>query len=327
MVSELEETNGVKTRGNKKSVLECIAKYNLKGQCPTQKEILSDLKKITDESLKKIIQRIRKMGLVITHPEKIGNEYQYVLSNRQDIIKVNKVTKKNGTVNENEDLLLENSIEKFFLQVLKNKVNPEFHNITLASQLSDNGDYHQIHNWLMPSQEKNKAKTFEKRISRHRLFKIVIYPNGKTIINIAASRQPFEWHFREGWTDFIVLCGEINNEIKNALSHNEPLKSRIYDWQVLQVDVGYDIPLSNLDKKNGSSSKGSFTFSRLFNECLNVKHLDRVYQIYNKQLRIKEVAYVLRNNTPFLPLPLPLPLLQLNHSKKRRFQKKHDDSP
>src|SRR5580765_743405 len=30
VVTELEENNAVKTKGNKKSVLECIAKYNLK---------------------------------------------------------------------------------------------------------------------------------------------------------------------------------------------------------------------------------------------------------------------------------------------------------
>ena len=79
-------------------MLECIANYNRKSQCPTQKEILSDLKKITDENLKKIMQRLRKMGLVITHPEKIGNEYQYVLANMQDIIKFkNADAKKNGT--------------------------------------------------------------------------------------------------------------------------------------------------------------------------------------------------------------------------------------
>ena len=50
------------------------------------------------------------------------------------------------------------------------------------------------------------------------------------------------------------------------------------------MHVGYDMPLSSLDKKNKSPSKGSSTLSRLFNGCLKVKHLDRVYQVYNKQL-------------------------------------------
>ena len=43
------------------------------------------------------MQRLGKMGLVITHPEKIGNEYQYVLTNMQDIIKFKNAAKKNGT--------------------------------------------------------------------------------------------------------------------------------------------------------------------------------------------------------------------------------------
>ena len=65
VVWELEEDKGVRTRGNKKSVLECIAKHNLKNQCPTQKEILRDLEeskksKISDENLKKMMQRFCK---------------------------------------------------------------------------------------------------------------------------------------------------------------------------------------------------------------------------------------------------------------------------
>ena len=43
VVCELEENNGVKTKGSKKSVLECIGEHNRKNHCPTQKEILHDL--------------------------------------------------------------------------------------------------------------------------------------------------------------------------------------------------------------------------------------------------------------------------------------------
>ncbi len=99
MVCESGENHAIKTKGNQKSILECVAKYNLKGQCPTQKKYLTDLK-LSGENLKKIMQRICKMGLVIIHPEKIGNEHQYVLSHMQDIVKVNKTSKRNGTVKE-----------------------------------------------------------------------------------------------------------------------------------------------------------------------------------------------------------------------------------
>ena len=173
----------------------------------------------------------------------------------------------------------------------------------------------------MPSKEKNKAKTFEKRLSRHRTFRITVSPNGTTTINIAASRQPFGWYCREGWIDFISICGQILQEIKNELSNTEPLKSKIYDWQVTQMHVGYDMPLSNLDEKNRSTSKGSFTIPRLFNGCLKVKHLDRVYQVYNKQLPNKGSCLRIEEQHTFSSTSTSS-LLQLSHSKKRRFQKK-----
>ena len=293
VVSELEEIHGVKTTGNKKSVLECIAKHNLKNQCPTQKEILKDLKvrKLSEENLKKIMQRLGKKGLVLTHPEKFGNEYHYVLVNLQDTIKLDRIVKTNGTVKEigeraKEEIALENSVQNFFIQLLKNKPNPEFHNIVLKTQLSDKGDYYRICNWPLSCGE-NKAKIFEKRISRHRAFKIIIYPNGTTTVNIAASRQPYEWYCHKGWIEFIATCGEILNEIINELSITEPLKSKIYDWQVTQVDIGYDIPISGPYKKNDLPPKGSIILTRPFNNCLKVIHLDRVYQIYDKQLPIK----------------------------------------
>jgi hypothetical protein len=289
VVDELREKHAVKINGVKKEVFERIAKCNLKGRCPTQKEILKDLK-ISDENLKKIMQRSCKDGLVITHPERLGNEYQYVLANMQHIVKVKKSCIVSvGAEEEAGRLLMERSMENFFLQVLKNRPNPEFHNISLASELQDKCDYHNLRDWPLPS-TKNKAKTFEKRVSRHRSFKIMVYPNGTVNINIAASRQPFEWHCREGWIDFIAICGQIDNEIKNTLSHTEPLKSKIYDWQVLRMHVGYDIPLSNPHGKNNSPPKGSFELTGHFNGCIKVKHLDRIYQIYDKQLPWKGIC-------------------------------------
>lgn len=292
VVNELEEKHEVSISGLKRNVLECIAKCNLKGQCPTQKEILEHSKvlKISGESLKKIMQRSCGKGLVLTHPERVGNEYQYVLSNMQDIVKTGNVAKRNSTAKrdkdgkgEREDNALENSLENFFLQILKNKPNPEFHNITLESKLQDNGDYHNLHNWDMPS-PKNKAKIFKKMISRKRSFNIMIYPNGTTIINIEASQQPFGWQCRDGWIEFIGICGQILQVIIDVLSYSRPLTSEIYDWQILQMDVGYDIPISTPNGKGNLPSKGSFELARPFNGCIKVKHLDRTYQVYDKQL-------------------------------------------
>jgi hypothetical protein len=275
VVNELEGIHGAKIKGIKRNVFEYIAKYNLKGQFPTQKDILKYLK-ITDENLKRIMRISCNEGLVCTHPKKIGNEYQYVLSNMQDIIKVKDIPKEKDMVKE-EELLFENSFEIFFQKVLSNKPNPEFHHINLESNLLDNSDYYRL-NWFVKSKN-NKAKIFEKKISRHRSCKIMIYPNGKVIMMISTSKEPFEWYSREGWISFIAICGEIHQEIKNALGHNKPLNSDIYDWRITQVDIGYDVPLS--------FSKASFSFIMPFNICVKVKILDRVFQVYSKRLPTK----------------------------------------
>jgi hypothetical protein len=153
----------------------------------------------------------------------------------------------------------------------------EFHLMTLESNLLDIGDYYML-NWDVKSNN-NKVKIFEKKPSRHRSCLIVVYPNGKVIMMIYASKEPFQWYSRDGWISFIAICGEIHQEIKNALGHNKPLIFDIYDWRVSQVDIGYDAPLS--------SSKESLTLTMPFNICIKVKLLDRVFQVYSKQLPTK----------------------------------------
>ena len=302
VVNELEEINGVIIKGIKRNVVECHSKMQFKRSMSYQKDILKNLK-ISDENLKKILQRSCKESLVCIHPVKIGNEYQYVLSNMQDIIKVKVIPKEKDTVKE-EDTFIENNFEKFFQRVLSNKPNPEFHHINLESNLSDNSDYYML-NWDVKSNN-NKAKIFEKKLSRHRSCKIVIYPNGKVIMMISASKEPFEWYSREGWISFIAICGEIHQEIKNALGYTKPLNSDIYDWRVTQVDIGYDIPLS--------SSKASFSLTMPFNICVKVKLIDRVFQTYSKQLPTKGICLRIEEQCSFSSSPYPI-------SKKDEYNK------
>ncbi|MER5176422.1 MAG: hypothetical protein ABJB76_01595 [Candidatus Nitrosocosmicus sp.] len=45
--------------------------------------------------------------------------------------------------------------------------------------------------------------------------------------------------------------------------------------------------MSQFDDSKSYSSEGTFTISRLFDGCLKVRHLDRVYQVYSKLLPYK----------------------------------------
>ena len=121
---------------------------------------------------------------------------------------------KNTDKDKQEQRRQENHIEKNFLQILKYKPNPEFHHITLGTELADCSDYHNLKHWNISSL-RNKARMFERRISAHRTYKIIAYPNGTVIIYITASQDPFKWHNREDWIDLISICGGILQEIKN----------------------------------------------------------------------------------------------------------------
>jgi hypothetical protein len=68
--------------------------------------------------------------------------------------------------------------------------------------------------------------------------------------------------------------------MQEILSLSEPLKHTFEsDWLVTQIDIGYDIPHSAII----ANAKGPLSFTE-FNGSLKVKHLDAVYQIYNKLL-------------------------------------------
>ena len=76
---------------------------------------------------------------------------------------------------------------------------------------------------------------------------------------------------------------QIHQILRENLSVSEPLiHTSESDWLVTQIDIGYDIPyLNSNNTKNASARITKFDFP------LQVKHLDRVYQAYNKQLPYK----------------------------------------
>jgi hypothetical protein len=145
----------------------------------------------------------------------------------------------------------------------------------------------------------------------HRKYKIEVYPNGTVLVHISASDQPFGWLDRKDWQDFISSCGRIHQVISHKLSISEPLKTKIYNWFITQMHIGYDIPLSKLNQhhqqyKAGNNdnykiyeqnnlsqriSKKTLEFARMFNGSIKVNELDRVYQIYDKALPTKERCF------------------------------------
>src|SRR6476659_4901159 len=171
-------------------------------------------------------------------------------------------------------------IESWLIRIMSNKPNPEFHHITLETNIKYSEDYKRIplttDGWHIPS-NRNKAKVFKCSYNRHREYTIIVYPNGKVMIMIEASYHPYKWYSHDDWMQLREICGSIFQRFKDSLSIEPLIHNNVSDWTVKQLDINYDIPMSPLDSKS-SPSKGSLSVARLFDGCLKVKHLDRVYQ-------------------------------------------------
>jgi hypothetical protein len=170
---------------------------------------------------------------------------------------------------------------------MSNKSHPEFHHITLETRLKYSEDYKRLllasDSWHLPS-SKNKAKVFKCPYSRHREYTIIVYPSGVVMILIEASFHPYSWYSHEDWMQLREICGSILQRFKDSLSIEPLIHDSVADWLVKQLDINYDIPMSSLDNCKSLSSKGSLLIPRLFDGSLKVTHLDRIYQVYNKQL-------------------------------------------
>ena len=81
-------------------------------------------------------------------------------------------------------------------------------------------------NWPIPSQ-KNKTKTHELRLSRHRTCVISVSLNGGITMIIKCSKHPFALFSFEGLLDFNTACGQILDKIMEYSSNSEPLSSKI----------------------------------------------------------------------------------------------------
>ena len=102
------------------------------------------------------------------------------------------------------------------------------------------------------------------------------------MITIRYSKQPFRRYEREDWICLIGYCGSIHQVLRDSLSLSEPLiHTSESDWIITQVDIGYDIPYSTIDR-----SKGFLSFME-FNGSLQIRHLDAIYQVYSMLLADK----------------------------------------
>ncbi|MGD9674656.1 MAG: hypothetical protein AB7U98_14400 [Candidatus Nitrosocosmicus sp.] len=322
IVNDLEDHFGIHIRGWNREITEAMARLHQRGQAATNRNLESSLrncyknkKVLTYENIRKRMQDLQKLKIVKALNERDGHGMQYVLVNMLDRVeKVKGTSNKLGEINQKIEQNMGRSYDDYatisaFISLLKNKSEPKFHHITLKSRLKfPQEDYNRIRisssgfNWKCPS-ARNKALIHKGKLSLRRTFEIIVYPNGTVMITIGLTKEPYKWYSRDDWLELIEVCGSIHQIIKDTLGVSEPLiHSSASQWNVTQLDIGYDCELGNGD------SASRLNISRLFNGAVKVKHLDGVYQIYNKNLpfygeiiRIEDQRYFTSKNDSSLP--------------------------
>jgi phage pi2 protein 07 len=287
VVNELSELKKRRIKGTRRRIFEHIAKYNLSKEYPISDEIGKELK-ISYQTLKKELTRSVQEGFLVHHPEKKGHNYRYVLYNMQDYnITTLESTKRNN--NSNDDLDMEGLYQSasLLISILNAFIEDNhltFHNISFITELNDKDDYFSL-DWIIQSQ-KNKAKVYEFKVARHRSCVITIYPNGRVMIDIKCSMAPFDLFNIDGRNDLRKVCGQVFQEIINNLSHLSPLKTDISDWLLTQIDGAYDIQIRDIEEKmnEGKLPHQHNTISLRRMGVLKIKHLDQIFQFYEKML-------------------------------------------
>lgn len=299
IVDDLEKHFGKAIKGWDREILEEMARINYNRGLPfTLKEILDGLKNTTkgkalsNEYLRKRISYLEREGFVYHLEERNGHGYQYVLANMVDEVKIGQqsisfngsriASSKNNNKYQtytHDDINIINNLDA----LVKNKPEPEFHHIRIRSKLKHpEEDYKKFKanpniEWILSS-SRNQGLVHREKISLRRTYDIEVYPNGTVMITIGSSKEPYKWYSREDWISLMATCGAIHQVIKNTVGVSEPLiHLSESDWIVSQLDIGYDCEIDT----------SKLNISRLFNGAVKIKHLDGVYQIYNKFVPFK----------------------------------------
>lgn len=301
IVDDLENHFDIRITGQKREVLESIARANLKGYGISNKELVARLKKwgLKHEHIRKITRKLESGGILKRLPSRKGHELDYVLVNMLDRFKDADVDDdiSGDRLQDEQTYNHDSNIINFLYSLIKKKQEPEFHHISLKSRLKyPDMDYNRIKTnrdiqWV-DSSDKNRCLLYKRRLSVHRSFSIEVYPNGTVMITIGSSKMPYRWNSREDWISLMSTCGVIHQTLRDALSVSEPLIHTYEgDWFVTQLHIGYDFELGD--------RAGKLYFTRLFDGAMQVKHLDGVYQLYNKRLPYKGEVIRFENHLNF----------------------------
>jgi hypothetical protein len=141
----------------------------------------------------------------------------------------------------------------------------------------------------LPQTKRNKGKQHLERMARADV-NFIIYPNGKVMISIASSNNPFKLETDEDEIILFSFLGQVRDRLLYVL--NDPRERAIpsiMEWYLSECDINKDIEISDM--------------TQLSSIDIQLKYADRVFRQYVKSLHDKAV-YRCEESLAFNTTPL-----------------------
>lgn len=129
------------------------------------------------------------------------------------------------------------------------------------------------------SDKANKAKLHEERIGKAKgkpNVRYLIYPNGKLMVYIACSDNPFKLETEADESVLFAFFGQVRDRLLYLLSDvRESIVPSLMNWRVVQCDINKDVEVNDR--------------MQLTLPDIQLIHADQVFRLYIKSLHDKAV--------------------------------------
>jgi hypothetical protein len=171
----------------------------------------------------------------------------------------------------------------------------------LHLQLSVASEYYHTITEALPKAKKNKGKQHLEHMARGDV-NFIIYPNGKVMVFIACSNNPFKLETDEDEGNLFSFLGQVRDRLLYVLNDpRERAVPSIMEWHLSECDINKDIEITDM--------------MQLSSIDIQLKYADRVFRQYVKSLHDKAV-YRCEESLVFNDTPLVKALDQIRNPYK-----------
>jgi hypothetical protein len=128
---------------------------------------------------------------------------------------------------------------------------------------------------LGESANHNRAKQHEEHVGKA-VVKYIIYPNGRIMIHIVCSNNPFKLETESDESSLFSLLDQVRDRLLGLFRDpHERIIPQILEWNLIGCDINKDIAVTDKTQLTGQN--------------IQVKEADRVFRLYIKSLGNKAV--------------------------------------